>query len=94
MVESDKLISRDIQIGLKNWNWTEVTSGLAEGDVIVTTLDRPEIKPGALVGTQKRDPNPGGVARPGRRRPRATPQGAASEGARRQGASPPGTPLP
>jgi HlyD family secretion protein len=88
VVESDKLISRDIQIGLKNWNWTEVTSGLAEGDVIVTTLDRPEIKPGALVGTEKRDPNPGGVARPGAAAPATSPQGAAPEGAPRQSASP------
>jgi HlyD family secretion protein len=91
VVEDDQLVSRDIQIGLKNWNWTEVATGLDEGDVIVTTLDRPEIKPGALVGTQKRDPNPGGVARPGAAATAAMPGGAASEGARRQGASPQGT---
>ena len=73
LVQEHKLVSRDIQIGLKNWNWTEVVSGLAEGDTLVTTLDRAEIKPGALVGTEKRDPNPGGAARPGAPAPAATP---------------------
>ena len=37
----------------------EIASGLQEGDTIVTTLDRPEIKAGALVGEQKRDPAAG-----------------------------------
>jgi HlyD family secretion protein len=88
VLEAGKLASRDIQIGLKNWNWTEVVSGLDQGDTIVTMLDRPEIKPGAVVGTEKRDPNPGGVARPGAAAPATSPQGAAPEGAPRQSASP------
>jgi HlyD family secretion protein len=60
VVENGKLASHEVKVGLKNWNWTEVVDGLHEGDVIVTTLDRPEIKPGAAVGNQKRDLNPGG----------------------------------
>jgi HlyD family secretion protein len=55
VVENGKLATATIEIGLKNWNWTEVASGLEQGDVIVTTLDRPEIEAGALVGEQKRD---------------------------------------
>jgi HlyD family secretion protein len=43
------LEERQLAIGLKNWNWTEVTSGLQPGDRIVTSLDRPEIKAGAEV---------------------------------------------
>jgi HlyD family secretion protein len=87
VIAERELVSRDIQIGLKNWNWTEVVSGLAEGDVIVTTLDRAEIKPGALVGTEKRDPNPGGSSRPGApATPAATPASAPARGAEPEGA--------
>ena len=28
------------QIGLRNWEYTEVVSGLKEGDRVVTTVDR------------------------------------------------------
>ncbi|HVR29285.1 MAG TPA: efflux RND transporter periplasmic adaptor subunit [Thermoanaerobaculia bacterium] len=48
-VEGGRLVERRIRIGLKNWNWTEVITGLEEGDPVVTSLDRPEIKPGAVV---------------------------------------------
>ena len=44
-----KLAAREIRVGLKNWNWTEVVAGLDEGDRIVATLDRPAIQPGAVV---------------------------------------------
>ena len=44
-----RLVERKLEIGLKNWDWTEVRSGLAPGDAVVTTLDSPEIKAGAAV---------------------------------------------
>ena len=47
------LAERKAGIGLKNWDWTEVISGLAPGDLIVTSLDRPEVKAGAHVKTIK-----------------------------------------
>lgn len=40
---------RQIQTGLSNWEYTEVTEGLKEGDRIVTSLDRPGVKAGARV---------------------------------------------
>jgi HlyD family secretion protein len=43
------LAERKLGIGLKNWDWTEVRSGLAAGDLIVVSLDRPEVKVGAKV---------------------------------------------
>jgi HlyD family secretion protein len=43
------LAERPVQVGLKNWDVTEITSGLAEGDRVVTSLDRPEVKDGARV---------------------------------------------
>jgi HlyD family secretion protein len=38
---------RSVELGLKNWDWTEVREGLAAGDEVVTSLDRPEVKAGA-----------------------------------------------
>ena len=52
VVEGERLASRKVEVGLKNWNWTEVRGGLEPGELIVTTLDRPEIKPGALVDVE------------------------------------------
>ena len=43
------LEARDIKTGIANWEYTEVTSGLAEGDHIVTSLEREGIKAGATV---------------------------------------------
>jgi HlyD family secretion protein len=48
-VEGDLLAQRPVRIGLKNWDWAEVLSGLAAGDRVVTSLDRPEVKAGARV---------------------------------------------
>lgn len=43
------LEERQLEVGLKNWDWTEVASGLQPGDRVVTSLDRPEVKAGAKV---------------------------------------------
>jgi HlyD family secretion protein len=47
VLEGDRLVERTLQIGLRNWDLTEVTGGLAQGDRVVVSLDRPEIKAGA-----------------------------------------------
>jgi len=44
-----KLEERVVVTGLANWEYTEVISGLKEGDQIVTSLDRPGIKAGVSV---------------------------------------------
>ena len=44
-----KLEERVVVTGLANWEYTEVVSGLKEGDRIVTSLDRPGIKAGMPV---------------------------------------------
>ncbi len=44
-----KLEERTVRTGLRNWDWTEVLEGLAPGDLVVTALDKPEIKAGAEV---------------------------------------------
>ena len=49
VVENGVLAEKKLEIGLKNWDWTEVRSGLAPGAHVVTSLDRPEVKAGAEV---------------------------------------------
>jgi HlyD family secretion protein len=49
VVAAGKLAERQLEVGLRNWDWTEVRSGLAPGDPVVTSLDSPDVKPGALV---------------------------------------------
>jgi HlyD family secretion protein len=57
VVVNGKTVSRDITIGLKNWQWTEVTGGLKEGDVVVTNLDKQGVKAGIAVKTRERGAN-------------------------------------
>ena len=45
--ESGKLEERKVKAGLANWEFTEVIEGLAEGDRIVTSLEREGVKVGA-----------------------------------------------
>lgn len=40
---------RAVSTGLKNWEYTEIVSGLNDGELIVITLDREEVKAGARV---------------------------------------------
>ncbi|MEI7843706.1 MAG: efflux RND transporter periplasmic adaptor subunit [Gallionellaceae bacterium] len=44
-----KLDERVVTTGLANWEYTEVLSGLSEGEQIVSSLDRPGLKAGVLV---------------------------------------------
>ncbi|MHC4608286.1 MAG: efflux RND transporter periplasmic adaptor subunit, partial [Planctomycetota bacterium] len=39
----------DIKTGMRNWEWTEVKSGLTEGQLIIVSLDREEVRDGALI---------------------------------------------
>jgi len=49
VIENGKAVSRDVTTGLKNWDWTEVTSGLAEGAAVITSLEKQGVKAGARV---------------------------------------------
>jgi HlyD family secretion protein len=49
VAENSVLAERKVGAGLKNWDWTEVRSGLAAGNLVVVSLDRPEVKAGAEV---------------------------------------------
>jgi HlyD family secretion protein len=45
--ESGLLESREIRIGMSNWDHTEVLSGLAAGEQVVTSVDRAGVEDGA-----------------------------------------------
>jgi HlyD family secretion protein len=54
VVEGETLAERAIAAGLRNWEYVEVREGLAAGDRVVTSLDRPEVKAGARVAADRR----------------------------------------
>jgi len=43
----ERVYARDVQIGLRNWEYVEVTGGVAGGDLVVTTVDREGVVDGA-----------------------------------------------
>jgi len=47
VVEDGKLVSRDVETGLSNWEFAEVVTGLSEGELVVVSLDRAEVQAGA-----------------------------------------------
>jgi len=47
VLEAGRLMEREVGTGLRNWQFTEVISGLAEGEQVVTRRDSPNIKVGA-----------------------------------------------
>jgi HlyD family secretion protein len=47
LVRDGKLEAVGVETGLRNWEWTEIASGLSEGDPVVVSLDRQEVKAGA-----------------------------------------------
>ena len=48
-VDGDRLVEQQVQVGLRNWDVTELAAGLAEGDRVVVSLDRADVKAGARV---------------------------------------------
>ena len=46
---SSTLVERTITTGLANWQYTEVTEGLKEGEQVVTSVQREGVKAGARV---------------------------------------------
>ncbi|MEM9555188.1 MAG: efflux RND transporter periplasmic adaptor subunit [Acidobacteriota bacterium] len=58
MVDGEQLVERPIEIGLSNWDWTEIRGGLEAGDEIVTSLDRAGVEAGARVVVESDTPAP------------------------------------
>ncbi len=55
LLEEGRLVERTIEPGLRNWEFTEVKSGLEAGARVVASLDRPEI----VAGARAREADPG-----------------------------------
>lgn len=47
VLDGGVLTGRAVRIGLRNWEYAEVVDGLQEGEAIVVSLDRAEVKEGA-----------------------------------------------
>jgi HlyD family secretion protein len=47
VLQGDRIVDRSLKIGVRNWDFSEVQEGLVEGELMVTSLDRPEVKAGA-----------------------------------------------
>lgn len=51
VLDGDRLTERPVELGMRNWDYTEILDGLSEGDLVVTSLDRQEVEDGALATT-------------------------------------------
>jgi HlyD family secretion protein len=49
VVERGRAVERAVAPGARNWEWTEIKSGLKPGDRVVTSLERSGLKAGARV---------------------------------------------
>src|SRR5262245_14451541 len=52
VLENGKAVAKPVRIGLKNWDWSEITDGLKEGEAVITSLDRQGVKEGARVAAK------------------------------------------
>jgi HlyD family secretion protein len=55
LTEGGTLEERKIESGLSNWEFTEVKSGLARGERVVTSLERAGVKNGAHAAAETKD---------------------------------------
>ncbi len=47
VINSGKLTEEEVRVGLKNWSYAEIQSGLEAGQKVVVSLDRAEVRAGA-----------------------------------------------
>jgi HlyD family secretion protein len=48
ILQGERLSEHSVEIGLRNWDFSEIAGGVQEGDLVVTSLDRREVEDGAL----------------------------------------------
>ncbi len=62
ILEEGVLEERMVSVGLRNWNFVEVTDGLSSGELVVESLDEKEVVAGARARAVNQDDNPAAVA--------------------------------
>jgi HlyD family secretion protein len=55
VVDGRTLVERPVEVGLRNWDVTELRGGVTEGDHVVVSLERAEVKAGARVTVEASD---------------------------------------
>jgi HlyD family secretion protein len=58
-VEEGRAVSRAVKIGLRSWEWSEILSGIGDGERVITSLDRAGLKEGVRVRARE---GPGGTS--------------------------------
>ncbi|HQR45111.1 MAG TPA: efflux RND transporter periplasmic adaptor subunit [Thermoanaerobaculia bacterium] len=53
LLRDGRLVRVPVKTGLRNWDFVEIASGIAEGDPVVISLDRAEVKEGARAESAK-----------------------------------------
>jgi len=53
LIKEGRVNLREVEVGLSNWNYTEVRRGLEEGDLIVENADAKGLKEGVRVKTER-----------------------------------------
>jgi len=49
LLDRGKAVSREVETGLRNWEWTEIRKGLKGGETVITSVDKEGVRPGARV---------------------------------------------
>ena len=52
VAEKGQAVQREVTTGLRNWDWTEVRSGVSEGAWVITSLEKQGVKNGARVAVR------------------------------------------
>jgi len=55
--DEGRIVERPVRIGLRNWEYAEILEGVGEGEPVIVSLDRPEVKPGAAVRVEETGPS-------------------------------------
>lgn len=61
VLEAGELVERKVELGLRNWQFAEVRSGLSPGEAVVVSLDRLEIEAGVRAVAAEAGPDASGV---------------------------------
>ena len=52
VAEKGQAVQREVTTGLRNWDWTEVRSGVSEGEWVITSLEKQGVKNSARVAVR------------------------------------------